>query len=63
MLFLIFKVIKILKNIAIELNAHERDITHIKAQKGSTTEAVGFEFDCNNIHYTYNYASKQLKGE
>lgn len=52
----------ILKNVAVDLGVRERDITHIKTQKGSTTEAVGFEFDCNGKHYSYNYDTKQLRG-
>ncbi len=52
----------ILKNIARQLDAEEKDIIHISVQKGMTAEAVGFEFDCNRMHYIYNYKTKELTG-
>ena len=51
----------ILKSVAAELDVREKEIINLKSLKGSTTEAVGFEFDCNENHYIYTYETKVLK--
>ncbi len=49
----------ILSVIASDLRVSESDIAGIKAVKDSTTEAVGFEFDCNGKRYRYRYNDKK----
>ena len=51
----------ILKSISKELCVEERDLVHFKTQKGVSTEAIGFEFECKGNHYCYNYKSRELK--
>ncbi len=51
----------IVKDIVANLGVTEKDIVNIQAIKSKTTEASGFEFDCNDKHYTYTYESKELK--
>ncbi len=51
----------ILDKLASELGIMERDMTDIKAIKGETTEAVGFEFDSPKGHYTYLYETEDLR--
>lgn len=54
----------IIKKAAAEIGTTEDQIIHIKACKGSTTAAAGFEFDCGAEHYTYLYETGKLeKGE
>ena len=51
---------EIIKNLVKQLNVKEQDIINLKPLNSSTTEAAGFEFDCMNSHYTYQYKSKEL---
>lgn len=46
----------ILKNTTAVLGANERDIVNIRALKGNSTEAVGFEFDLHGQHYRQLYS-------
>ena len=50
----------ILKKVALALQVEEKDIVHIRAKKGSNTEAIGFEFDVPMGHYAYIYETGQL---
>lgn len=52
---------EIIKSLVIQLNVKEQDIINLKPLKTSTTEAAGFEFDCKDSHYSYQYNSKELK--
>ena len=52
---------EIIKELVIQLGVKEQDIIHLKPLNSSTTEAAGFEFDCMNSHYAYQYKSKELK--
>ncbi len=51
----------ILKKVAAELHVEEKDITRIRARKGTGTEAVGFEFDVPDGRYTYMYGTGNLE--
>lgn len=48
----------IIKEMVAKLGVAEKDIVNIQAVKSNTTEAAGFEFDCNGKHYTYTYEKK-----
>ena len=52
---------EIIKELTKQLNTKEQYIINLKPMKTTTTEAEGFEFDCMNNHYTYQYKSKELK--
>ncbi len=53
----------VIKQLAERLGIKEADIYNIKAIKNSTTEAVGFEFDCLKGHYIYYYDARKLDKE
>ena len=50
----------IIKNIVDILNTTEEKIINIKSLKGNNTEAIGFEFDCDDNHFRYIYETKDL---
>lgn len=53
----------LLKKIAKELSVTEDKIIDISTIKSNTTEAVGFDFNCDGEHYTYFYDSEILRRE
>ena len=50
-----------IKKAAKQLGTSEDRIVRIKPKKGSTTEAVGFEFDCCGEHYSFLYKTQKLE--
>lgn len=52
---------EIIKELAKQLDTKEQNFINLKPMKTTTTAAAGFEFDCMNNHYTYQYKSKELK--
>lgn len=51
----------ILKKIAIELLAEEKDLTQIKSYKHHSATAAGFTFICRGKYYKYDYESQRLE--
>ena len=47
----------ILKKVSKKLGVTEDKIINITSIKGETTEADGFEFDCNGVHYEFKYST------
>ena len=52
---------KILKAVAHKLNVKEQAIKNIKVLKGLAAKAEGFEFDCPNGHYRYQYETGEFQ--
>ena len=50
----------IMRSLAAELGARQRDIVNITPTKTGSTEADGFEFDCRGEHYAYRYGEGLL---
>lgn len=50
----------IIKKIVNILKIEEKDVRNIRNVKGNTTAAIGFEFDCELGHYSYNYDTEEL---
>lgn len=51
----------IIGQISKELKVLESDLTNFKCLKSDGNEAIGFEFMCNSIEYTYDYNKKKLE--
>lgn len=51
---------KILKTIASKMGVKEEHLHNFRAVKGTTAEAVGFEFDCENKTYKYLYKTGEM---
>lgn len=52
---------EILKKIARELLAEEKDLTQIKSYKHHSAAAAGFTFVCRGKHYKYGYKSQRVE--
>lgn len=52
---------EILKRVACQLGAEERDIKNVKAFKDKNNAAAGFTFEINEIKYKYYYATQKME--
>ena len=50
----------LIKKVASQLGVKEEEIVHITSMKSTTTAAIGFEFDCKDEHYKYEYETGEL---
>ena len=51
----------LIKKVASQLEVKEKEIVHITSLKSTTAVAIGFEFYCKGIHYSYLYDTGELK--